>query len=77
VAFSDPDSVQVDGRVLHGHATAAVTKKAGRVSVELQYLYLLGDTFVKVRGTVPADNWEKTDVPNFARQLAALLARQR
>jgi hypothetical protein len=31
---------------------------------------------VKVRASVPAEGWQNTDVPHFAHELAALLARQ-
>lgn len=75
-AFSDPDSLTVDGRLVLGHTTGAATKRGAQVSVELQYLYLLGTRFLKVRASVPAQGWQNTDVPTFARELATVLARQ-
>ena len=75
-AFSDPDSVTVDGRLLLGNATAAATKKDGSVHVELQYVYLIGPRLLKVRASVPAEGWEKTDIPRFARELAWVVGRQ-
>jgi hypothetical protein len=76
IAFSEPDSLDVDGRLLVGRSTAAATKGAGRITVQLQYLYLLGTRFVKVRASVPAEGWQNTDVPRFAHELATILARQ-
>ena len=77
IAFSHADSLEVDGQLVFGHVTAAPTKRAGRVSVEFQYLYLVGTRFVKVRASVPAEGWQNTDVPLFAQELTAVLARQR
>lgn len=76
VAFAHADSLEVDGQLVFGHVTAAPTKTAGRVNVEFQYLYLVGTRFVKVRATVPAAGWQDTDVPLFAKELAATLTRQ-
>lgn len=76
IAFSHADSLEVDGRLVFGHVTAAPTKRAGRVIVEFQYLYLVGTQFVKVRASVPAEGWQNTDIPLFAQQLTAVLTRQ-
>jgi hypothetical protein len=75
-AFSDPDSVLVGDRLLVGNATAAATKKGGSMHVELQYVYLIGPRLVKVRASVPAEGWERTDIPRFARELASVIALQ-
>ena len=75
-SHSAPDSVMVNGGVTLGNETAAVTKLRGAVSVQMQYVYLLGSHFVKVRATVPSDDWEKSGVPAFASALIARLAAQ-
>jgi hypothetical protein len=38
----------------------------------LFYLYAVGNEWIKVRGTVPLSRWQKTDIPVFARQIAAM-----
>ena len=76
VAFAHVDSLDVDGRMLFSHVTAAPTRRGNQISVEFQYLYLVGTRFLKVRATVPAAGWENTDVPLFAKELATVLARQ-
>jgi hypothetical protein len=41
----------------------------------MQYLYLIGGKFVKVRATIPEPGWQQTQVPSFARELALRMAR--
>lgn len=76
IAFAHADSLDVDGQLVFGHVTAAGTRRAGQVQVEFQYLYLVGTRFVKTRASVPAETWQNTDVPLFAHELIAVLARQ-
>jgi hypothetical protein len=76
LAFARPDPLTVDTLVIPGYVVAAATRARGEVRVELEYLYLVRDTFTKVRATVPEQGWERTDVPVFAKDLAASLARQ-
>jgi hypothetical protein len=75
-ALARSDSLSVDGRVVRGHVTTVTAKQARRNTMELQYVYLVGPRFVKVRASVPAESWPNTDVPRFAQDLATLLARQ-
>lgn len=76
VAFSDTARVSAGDRALLEHAAGVpVRSRSGTVSVELQYLYLIGGKFVKVRATVPEPGWQQTTVPAFARELARHLAR--
>ncbi len=75
VAFSEPDSVQAGNLRISGRGVGAATRKGDRMAIELQYLYLVSGSFIKVRATVPVPGWEDTDVPLFARELAAAVAR--
>ena len=76
IAFAHADSLDVAGQLVFGHVTAAPTKRAGRVNVEFQYLYLVGTRFVKVRASVPAEGWQNTDIPLFAQELIGVLTLQ-
>jgi hypothetical protein len=76
VAFSGTAHIDAGDRQLLEHSVAVpVRSPNGMVSVEFQYLYLIGGRFVKVRATVPEQGWQQTKVPAFARELAQLLAR--
>ncbi|CAN5892232.1 hypothetical protein BH11GEM2_BH11GEM2_00960 [soil metagenome] len=76
LAFSDTIRFTVDARGILEHSIAgSVRFPNGAIAVELQYLYLIGGKFVKVRGTIPAQGWQQTRAPSFARELAVRMAR--
>jgi hypothetical protein len=72
VAFDDRDSVVAKGRLLPGRQLGFVIKRGQAMAVSLFYLYAVGNEWIKVRGTVPLSRWQKTDIPVFARQIAAM-----
>lgn len=75
VSFSDTARVPVAGGTLLEHSVGVpVRSPAGAISVELQYLYLIGGKFVKVRATIPEQGWQQSNAPTFARELARHLA---
>ena len=76
VAYSDPQPVVRDTLSIPGYEVAAATRSRGRVSLELEYLYFVHGSFVKVRATVPERGSTETDVPRFAEQLALAIAAQ-
>jgi hypothetical protein len=76
VAYSDPHPVVRDTLSIPGYEVAAATRSRGRVSVELEYLYFVHGSFLKVRATVPERGWTQTDVPRFAEELAVAIATQ-
>jgi hypothetical protein len=75
VAFSDTTRLTVGTGTLLEHAIGLGTRHPnGAITVELQYLYLIGGKFVKVRATIPEKGWEQANVPQFARELALHMA---
>lgn len=57
------------------HSTAIPVRfRNGAVAVDMQFLYLIDGKFVKVRATIPAEGWEQSRVPSFARELARRMA---
>ena len=72
MAFADPEPVIVGRDTIPGFAAAAVTRSRGVVSVQLEYLYLVRGQFLKVRATLPQENWQKAVAPLFARDLAQI-----
>jgi hypothetical protein len=52
------------------HATVLTVQKVDAGTVEFAYVYLIGGRFLKVRGTFPGDQWQASDFPAFARELA-------
>src|SRR5688572_21370477 len=75
MGYSDTTRFMVGSRNLLEHKIAMPTRYPnGSITVEMQYLYLIDDKFVKVRGTIPEQGWQETRVPVFARELARLMA---
>lgn len=74
MAFAGADTVVANGVAVPGFSSAAAAKRNGRISVELQYLYLVGSRFLKVRATLPERDWERSTVPGFAKTLARVVA---
>ncbi len=75
LAFSDTARFSVGPTSILEHSIAAPTRfPNGSIAVELQYLYLIGGKFVKVRATIPEPGWQQTRVPSFARALARHIA---
>lgn len=73
---SKPEPLRAGAALLPGHVTAAQSHNAqGQLNSEVQYLYVVRGMFLKVRATIPGDNWEASDVPNFAKALAIALYR--
>jgi hypothetical protein len=77
IAFEDPDSVDVKSSVLHVRQLGIVIKRGQAMYVSLFYLYAVGDEWIEVRGTVPVSEWQRTDIPVFARQLSAMAVADR
>jgi hypothetical protein len=74
VLATRPDSVTVGSLTVPGHMAAASTLRRGQREVELQYVHLIGNTFVKVRATVPDGSWPRADLPTVISQLVSSLA---
>jgi hypothetical protein len=74
MAFANAEPVVSGSDTIPGFAAAAVTRSRGTVAVQLEYLYLLNGQFVKVRATLPHDQWQKAPVPTFARDLVRHMA---
>ena len=75
MAYSDTTRFMVGSRNLLEHHIAMPTRYPnGAITVEMQFLYLIDNKFVKVRGTIPEQGWQQTRVPSFARELARRMA---
>jgi hypothetical protein len=76
VAFSDTTRFPAAGHNILEHSIATPVRfPNGAIAVELQYLYLIGGKFIKVRATIPQAGWEQTNVPSFARETAQSIVR--
>ena len=69
-----PDSVLAGTRMVPGHMSAASRAYRSQPVVDLQYLYLVDSTFVKVRATLPQASWPRRDLRAAVEQLVAALA---
>jgi hypothetical protein len=71
---SDTTRMAIGGREVLEHALVIPTRYAnGAVTVEYQMLYVIDGKFLKVRATVPADDFQKSTVHNFSKQLARIV----
>jgi hypothetical protein len=70
IAFEGPDSVLTSGRWVPGYQIGYAFRRGGANYVSLFFVYAIGDAFIKIRGTVPESQWEQTDLPSFAREVA-------
>jgi hypothetical protein len=70
-----PDSVVVGRSITPGMIATVSVEQRGRTGYELQYLYLIDRTFVKIRASVPASAWPRTDLDSFATELVTALVR--
>jgi hypothetical protein len=70
-----PDSVVVGRVVTPGMIATASVEERGRAGYELQYLYLINRTFVKIRVSVPGTLWPRPDLDGFATELVTALTR--
>lgn len=75
LVISDTTRLEGNRAILEHRSVSPTRYPGGAVTVEMQYLYLIDGRFVKVRATVPAQGWEQTQVPTFARALALHVAR--
>lgn len=75
LAVSDTSRIGI-GRydILEHWMATPVRFPSGAIAVDMQFLYLVGGKFIKVRATIPEQGWEQTRVPSFARELALRLA---
>jgi hypothetical protein len=77
IASEGGDSVMVDNALeLPGYYVAYVFRRGGWVGVSFFYLFVAGNNRVKVRGTVPENHWQNTDLPSFAHAVAVASVKQ-
>jgi len=71
VALEAPDSVALGGgrAAVPGRRVAVAMRLRGRAFLSWFLLYAVGDGFVKVRATIPAEGFERSDVEAFAHEL--------
>ena len=77
--FTEPVSstarITGGGREIVEHAMSIPTRHSnGNVVVEMQFLYLIDGKFVKVRATVPHEEFKASRMGSFARELAQRVA---
>lgn len=66
-----PDPIDRGGRTIPGFVSVAVTRSQGRVVVEMEHIYLVGDQLVKIRASVPQAEFQASDVRPFGHDLVA------
>lgn len=71
IAWEEPDTVQAGSLALPGYKLAFVYWNGGEAFVSVLNLYVAGTTMVKIRGTVPAEQFERTRLLGFAEVVAA------
>lgn len=75
LSFSDTTRFAVGDRSMLEHAIGTpIRLPNGAIAVDLQYIYLIGGKFVKVRATVPEPGWQQSEVTSFPRELARRMA---
>lgn len=72
VAYMRTVPLQLGNREVQEFAAAMVVRIRDTSFVDLEYLYLVGDKFLKFRATVP-EGPDRNDIPAFARDLVRLL----
>ncbi|HJP61022.1 MAG TPA: hypothetical protein VJ865_13530 [Gemmatimonadaceae bacterium] len=76
VAFEASDSVMVDGAwKIPGYHLAYVFRRGQTTAASFLYLFVSGNTLLEVRGTVPAERFQNTDLPSFAHDVVAQAAK--
>lgn len=73
MAFENPDTVVAGNHPVVGFRAVAVTRARGRVEVQYEFLHLVRGEFVKVRATVPQEDWEQAPIIPFAHDLVAAM----
>lgn len=73
MAFENPDTVVAGDHPVVGFRAVAVTRARGRVEVQYEFLHLVRGEFVKVRATVPQEDWERAPIIPFAHDLVAAM----
>ncbi len=66
VEETDSSVVTANGDVVPGYRMVIVLRRAGRAYVSYFSVFAVGDGFVKIRCSVPVDDWERRDVPGLA-----------
>jgi hypothetical protein len=70
VVFEGRDSITTGTTVYPGYYVTYVFRRNDAVAVSFLYLYVVDQALVKIRGTVPSEHWEETDLPSFAHDIA-------
>ena len=66
MAFTEPDSVAFGARTIPGWQLGYVFRRGDRLYLSVLLLFATGDSFVKVRATIPQSEVERSDIPSFA-----------
>jgi hypothetical protein len=66
IAHEEPDTLRAGAHLLPGFRITYAYRTQGRIAVSFYSVYAAGRTLVKVRGTVPESQFQKTRLPGFA-----------
>lgn len=67
---ADSSQIDVGGRAISESMYAMAVTRMRVPTVEVQYLYLIGDRFLKVRGSFQSDQWDRSDIAEWAQASA-------
>lgn len=67
---ADSSRLDVGGRSINESMYAMAVMRMRVPTVEVQYLYLIGDRFLKVRGSFQSDQWGRSDFAEWTRASA-------
>ncbi len=69
VAISGPDSIKLANGWIRGDQVGVAIKRRGGVFASLFYIYAFPAELIKVRMELPSTDWQRSDVPGWARGL--------
>ena len=69
IAFASAQMVTVDADSVFEHSVAIAVRVRGDIRIDFQYLYVVCNRFLKLRGSFFGDTWRESEFPNFAREV--------
>jgi hypothetical protein len=75
VAFDTSQFVAVPADSVFEHSIAIAVRRRGVAYMEVQYVYLVCDGFLKLRGTFASEAWPRSEFPAFAREVMRIARR--
>ncbi len=77
IAFTAPHPVPLDGDSLPGYAVALAFSRGGQRYASFFYIYAVQGMFLKIRLTVPAENWGSNPAMDLPAEVVRAVAQKR